>query len=195
LSSLRAVLVHTREVPDEEKGFALLALDRVVGSVVRVVDGGAVGFPTGVRRRVEPWRGKYQYLADDLLTVPQQMWTPGSVVLLLTSVDIYTRGMNYIFGLATRGAAVISSARIHPSFWEALPEMSRYLPEDKQFFAQQLGKVVVHEFGHTVGLPHCERWDCVMRFSNSPFELYRKGSTFCSDCWMRLLRLVHDLAV
>ncbi|MEM2634987.1 MAG: hypothetical protein QW372_05935, partial [Nitrososphaerales archaeon] len=54
-----------------------------------------------------------QYLADVILKAAIQM-RRNDVIIVLTSTDIYTTGTNYIFGLATIGSALISSARINP---------------------------------------------------------------------------------
>lgn len=45
---------------------------------------------------------------------------------------------------------------------------------DKQRFESRLGKVVVHEVGHTFGLPHCPKDGCVMNDA--------KGSVKTVDC-------------
>jgi len=122
-----------------------------------------------------------QYLADALLQAGLQQ-REGGIAVVLTSADIYTGGTNYIFGLATLGSALVSSARIDPVFWKGIQEIFRYTSEGRPFFERQYAKVLVHELGHAIGLPHCEDWDCAMRYSNSPMELYRKGEDYCDVC-------------
>ena len=126
-----------------------------------------------------------QYLADSLLRAALQQRVSG-IVVVLTSADIYTRGMNYIFGLATRGAALISTARIDPAFWKGVQDVFRYTSKGRPFFERQYVKVLVREVGHAFGLPHCDDWDCAMHYSNSPIELYRKGAWYCQKCVRKL---------
>ncbi len=122
-----------------------------------------------------------QYLADALIYAALQQGANG-VVVVLTSADVYTRGTNYVFGLATRGSALISSARIDPAFWKDVQDVSRYASEGRRFFESQYTKVLVHEVGHAFGLSHCNDWECAMHYSNSPIELYRKGEWYCQIC-------------
>ena len=133
-----------------------------------------------------------QYLADALLQAGLQQ-REGDIVVVLTSVDIYTGGTNYIFGLATFGSALVSSARIDPAFWKGIQEIFRYTSEGRPFFERQYAKVLIHELGHAIGLPHCEDWDCAMRYSNSPMELYRKGEEYCDACWRRFLSNIREM--
>jgi len=126
-----------------------------------------------------------QYLADAIIQEGLRRKGEG-ILIILTSSDIYTSGVNYVFGLAVRGCAVVSRARIDPAFWRGLDEIYRYASKGRSFFEKQYGKVLLHEAGHTVGLPHCSNEDCVMLYSNSLLELYRKGEWFCQPCLEKL---------
>jgi len=133
-----------------------------------------------------------QYLADALLQAGLQQ-REGGIVVVLTAADIYTGGTNYIFGLATFGSALVSSARIDPAFWRGIQEIFRHTSDGRSFFEGQCSKVLIHELGHALGLPHCDNWDCAMRYSNSPMELYRKGGDYCNTCWTRFLSNVREM--
>lgn len=119
-----------------------------------------------------------QYAAEDFLPLADRLQSEmrSFASIVLTDVDVYARFTNYVFGLAdmVHRVAVVSSHRIHPSFWG--------MKETRETFEEQWGKVVTHEFGHTLGMQHCEDWDCVMKYSNSPEELNRKGKDFCGKC-------------
>jgi archaemetzincin len=86
----------------------------------------------------------------------------------VTDVDLYTPGLNFVFGEAqpSRGVAVFSLARLHD------PERAR--------FVHRAETEVVHELGHTYGLGHCSNPHCVMWFSNTLAESDHKGSRFCA---------------
>jgi archaemetzincin len=132
-----------------------------------------------------------QYLADTLLHAGLQQKESG-IGVVLTSADIYTGGMNYIFGLATQGAALVSSAKIDPAFWEGVQEIFRYASEGRTFYERQYAKVLIHELGHAFGLPHCNNWDCAMHYSNFPIELYKKGENYCDTCWRSFLSCIRS---
>jgi archaemetzincin len=130
-----------------------------------------------------------QYSAESFLPLAESLKTGNHYFasLILTDVDIFAKFTNYVFGLAemVQRVAVVSSCRIHPSFWGT--------KETKELFEEQWGKVVTHEFGHTLGLLHCNDWNCVMKYSNSPPELYKKGREFCGKCAGELDEIIRKL--
>lgn len=85
----------------------------------------------------------------------------------LVDVDIYTRGMNFIFGLAdpSKKTALVSTYR---------------LTGNKM--VEHISKEVIHEIGHLLGLRHCSNPKCVMHFSNTLNDTENKDITFCEEC-------------
>lgn len=132
-----------------------------------------------------------QYNASKLLSalrghfLLKGLFRPGIIkVVGITEKDIYTRQMNFIFGLATRGGkyCVISTCRFHQSFWGK--------PENEKLLRGRTLKVLYHELGHNFGMPHCDRIQCAMCYHNSLPELDASHVWFCSGCTEKLEKLV-----
>ncbi|MFX1505054.1 MAG: peptidase [Promethearchaeota archaeon] len=88
---------------------------------------------------------------------------PAGIVLLIISKDTYIQGLNFVFGVASKGiGAVVSIYR---------------LENDPEF----IQKEITHELGHVFGLKHCFL-PCVMTFSNSVREARLKNTSFCEKC-------------
>ncbi|MFX0074297.1 MAG: archaemetzincin family Zn-dependent metalloprotease [Candidatus Hermodarchaeota archaeon] len=104
-------------------------------------------------------------------------------VLGVLDVDIYSKFLNFIFGIAdlaknsSSGSALISVTRLKESFYRR--------SENPAQFEQRVLKEAIHELGHTFGLEHCEN-PCVMRFSNSLEDTDRKPHELCETCLKKL---------
>lgn len=94
-------------------------------------------------------------------------------VLLIADFDLYTEGLNFVFGEADilGGIAIISLARLRQEFYG--------LPPHEHLFKERALKEAVHELGHLYGLRHCGDPNCVMYFSNTLYDTDRKSYNFC----------------
>jgi archaemetzincin len=121
-----------------------------------------------------------QYLSTMILNAmaKEKEFTTYEKVLGIVDHDLYVPDLNFVFGEASRKAAVISLTRLRQEFYN--------LPEDRILFHMRVLTEAVHELGHTYGLGHCENPRCVMFFSNSLIDTDRKGSEFCQRCKNRL---------
>ncbi|MBC7262984.1 MAG: archaemetzincin family Zn-dependent metalloprotease [Chloroflexi bacterium] len=124
-------------------------------------------------------RGQYRVepILDRLRALPLE----SARVLGVVNVDLYTPGLNFIFGQATMGGrdALIALPRLRPTFYG--------LPDDPVLYHERVVKEAVHELGHTFGLPHCPDVLCVMHFSNTLSDTDTKGKEFCVHCRRRLI--------
>jgi archaemetzincin len=120
-----------------------------------------------------------QYNAHGLLALASAMKREGDDLLLgVTMMDLYYPGLNFVFGLASAGGAIISLYRLRQEFYGLSP--------DRRLFMNRAIKEAVHEIGHVLGLGHCTSTSCVMFFSNSIFDTDAKGLRFCASCSARI---------
>ncbi len=90
--------------------------------------------------------------------------------------DLYIPILTFVFGEAQLGGrcALMSGHRLHQEFYG--------LPEDESLYLHRCEKEAVHELGHTLGLKHCQNFECVMRYSNSVADIDIKRNVFCPGC-------------
>ena len=117
---------------------------------------------------------KRNQVRGDLLLEALSRETRGFLAII--TEDAFVPHLNFVFGVALPGVgAMVSTYR----FW---------FDADLKVFSMRLYKTIKHELGHFFGLAHCNN-PCVMRFSNSLFELDLKPSTYCNVCRGKLLKL------
>ena len=107
-------------------------------------------------------------------------------ILGIMDRDIFTSGLNFVFGIAMSPkikisrdpvAALISITRLREKFYRR--------PEIMALFELRILKEAIHELGHTFSLEHCNKF-CIMRFSNSLADTDEKPAKFCDSCLKKL---------
>lgn len=123
-----------------------------------------------------------QHQASEILYALAKLPRQGERLLGVVDADIYSPGLNFVFGLAAPGiqTAVISLTRLRPEYYGQ--------PPDRNLLLERVIKEAIHEVGHLLKLGHCPDPACVMAFSNSLEDTDRKGRAFCLQCRERLSR-------
>jgi len=117
-----------------------------------------------------------QFNATAVLNIVYPKIRCKDLVLLVTDRDLYSIGLNFVFGEAhmRKGIAIISLARLHQSFYG--------LKKNPELFFIRTLKEAVHELGHLFKMDHCPDPRCVMHFSNSLSDTDKKDYNFCTNC-------------
>ena len=122
-----------------------------------------------------------QYLSPSIVVRLSETERPERrKILSVMDEDVYTPGLNFVFGQAdsAAGVALISLKRLRQDFYG--------LPPNEKLFLERALKEAVHELGHLFGLGHCADTGCVMHFSNSLADTDRKSAAFCQTCRKQL---------
>ncbi len=118
-----------------------------------------------------------QHHSTALLSALAENYRDGDAKILgVAEPDLFIPILTFVFGEAQLGgtASVISVARLRQTYYG--------LPEDPEIYYHRAEKEALHELGHTLGLIHCESYECVMHFSNGIEEVDLKGDRFCPLC-------------
>ncbi len=120
-----------------------------------------------------------QYVAELLLSYLSNYKIP-DFMIAIADVDAYVQNLNFVFGVASpvEGVAIVFLPRLKDEFYG--------LKGSKDRFYERVRKEVLHEFGHLLGLEHCENPRCVMSFSNSVLDVDNKGERFCERCLSKI---------
>jgi len=178
MNSSKGGIEHVVLVPVGEVDDVILA---VIGEGLREVLGCSVSVGAPVPHPRDAYdRRRRQYLSDVILSRLKGLDLPADRWLGVADLDMFTPGLNFVFGLASIGgkAALIALPRLRQEFYG--------LPPDEALFHERAIKEAVHELGHTYGLGHCRNRQCVMSFSNSLWDVDRKGREFCARCRRKL---------
>ncbi len=110
-----------------------------------------------------------------------------SKTLGLIDRDLYSEGLNFIFGVATSSKAVVALPRLKNEFYGLEP--------NKDLFYLRILKEANHELGHCFGLSHCSNSRCIMYFSNSLMDTDKKPTEFCKTCRKKLKKITESKCV
>ncbi len=88
----------------------------------------------------------------------RQLPTDAIVCLGLTKEDLYSPGLNYVFGVGSLAARTGAYS------------LRRLQSDDPVLFLNRALKLVVHETGHIFSIEHCTEWRCLMQGANSVAE-------------------------
>ena len=119
---------------------------------------------------------RQQYHSTQMLDALAATARDGEVNLGVTSVDLYIPILTFVFGEARVAGccAIVSTHRLRQSFYG--------LPPDEDLEFDRLLKEAVHELGHTMGLHHCQDYECVMASSHGVERIDLKKWTLCKSC-------------
>ncbi len=133
--------------------------------------------PLDISFAFDPMRGQYHSTS---ILERLAASSNGGRILGVAPCDLYVPVLTFVFGEAQLegGCAVVSTARLREEFYG--------LPPREDLLHERLVKEAVHELGHTLGLRHCENWQCVMASSYAVERIDVKDAEFCAPCrrWM-----------
>ena len=139
--------------------------------------GAAESLPAGT---LDKQRG--QYHATRILEHLAASGRDAFRLLGVTSVDIFTPILRYVFGEAMLPgkAALISTYRLGSA-----PPRGESL-SDRSVFLSRVTKESIHELGHTFGLTHCRNPSCAMAASLDTAHIDAKSTRLCDYCSIML---------
>ncbi|MGO9268750.1 MAG: archaemetzincin family Zn-dependent metalloprotease [Terriglobia bacterium] len=156
---------------------ASLGLNRLASAISAELRVRCEVVPTALDPAPSFHSGRQQYHSTDLLARMQKHLTPSCWrVLGVTPLDLYIPILTFVFGEAQLegGCALVSTYRLRQEFYG--------LPSDPDLLLQRLAKEAIHELGHTLGLTHCEDYECVMAPSHAVEWIDLKSSHACREC-------------
>ena len=120
---------------------------------------------------------RQQFHSSELLQRMMQLVQPKDWrFLAIADIDLYIPILKYIFGEAQLGGpcAVVSTFRLRQEFYG--------LDRDDDLLRHRLLKESVHELGHTLGLRHCEDYQCAMASSHAVEWIDLRERSWCEEC-------------
>lgn len=120
---------------------------------------------------------RQQFHSSELLQRMQSLVRPRDWrFLAIAEVDLYIPILKYVFGEAQMGGpcAVVSTYRLRQEFYG--------LDRDDSLLRDRLLKESIHELGHTLGLRHCQDYQCAMASSHSVEWIDLRDNRLCEAC-------------
>ena len=120
---------------------------------------------------------RQQYCSTQILVALAARHAPlGTKTLAIIDADLYIPILTFVFGEAQLNGtcAIASTFRLRQEFYG--------LPADPGLLLSRLAKESTHELGHTLGLRHCENFECVMAPSHSVEWVDLKTVRLCPSC-------------
>ena len=169
----------------------VVAIGSVPEAALQWVEGAAAEwFPLPVRRMdplpipegaYDPKRKQYQSV-EIMKTLAQ--FAPSGIgrILGVTNADLSIPMLTFLFGQAQLNGpiAVVSLCRLHQEFYG--------LPANLDLLRERAVKEVLHELGHTFGLPHCSDPKCPMSLATHIQIVDAKSERYCARCGMQLVQ-------
>jgi len=144
----------------------------IIFDPLKVVVAGNIPVP---KKAYNPKRRQYRTL-ELMKAMKKHMVNKHSKHLGITSLDMYSEGAKFDFGLAlqNRNLCIVSIYRLRPEYYEQ--------PPNHKLLLKRAVKEAVHELGHCFGLEHCHNPRCAMHFSSGVVDTDRKIENFCRKC-------------
>jgi len=94
----------------------------------------------------------------------------------IVSFDLFIPILTFVFGEAQLNGKVgiVSIFRLRQEYYG--------LPPNPPLLHRRLIKEIKHELGHTFGLIHCPKRECIMSVAHNVMDVDSKGMDFCKDC-------------
>jgi predicted Zn-dependent protease len=126
--------------------------------------------------------------AELLLSLLPRSRRHDELMVALTGCDLTARELGPVFGYAAPHlyAACVSLHR--------LTDGTQGRRGGRRLLVERAAKEILHEVGHLMGLPHCERAGCVMQYSQTLHDTDIKGCRFCAECLREMSRLPEPAA-
>lgn len=153
-------------------------LTHVAAAVTRAFPGHVVRVAAAAKLPRSVWNAARRQFDSTrlILHLEAHQACPAGKLLGICDADLCTQILTFVFGEAEVGGhyAVMSLHRLRPEVYG--------MPADRSLFLQRAAKEAIHELGHTFGLKHCYRYDCIMHSSDSIEVTDLKRHRFCPRC-------------
>ena len=162
------------------------ATDPLLASIIAANIQAVVGLLTDIRAaRPSPVQAympmRKQYDAAKMIKALAAEPEGAPLKLGITPHDLSIPILTYVYGesqLGGRGAVI---------------SLHRLFDTDHQVIYQRAVKVGIHETGHLLGLEHCWKTGCLMRFSKQVLQLDQLPLRFCSPCEYEVARRIEEI--